>query len=273
MSATERWRQALAAWAIPAPILAAAPESPWGFPPTLFMRRADALAVQPTPSTRRALEVLPEGGTVLDVGCGAGAGALPLAGRAGHLVGVDASTDLLAAFRERVEARGLLVTTIEGTWPAVASQAPDADVVICHHVAYNVPDLGPFVRRLTDHARQRVVLELPVSHPMSAFNPLWRQFHGVVRPTTPTIDDALAVLHEIGLLAREERWEAAAMGWGGTFARRDELVGWVRRLLCLPATRDAEIAAALEAQLVAQPGAWSLPPRPVVTVWWDGTGA
>src|SRR5436305_422520 len=74
MNAAERWAQALAAWAIPPAILTAAPESPWGFPTQLFERRADTVPAEPTPSTQRALEALPEGGAVLDVGCGAGAG-------------------------------------------------------------------------------------------------------------------------------------------------------------------------------------------------------
>ena len=34
--ALERWREQLDGWAIPAEILAAAPESPWGFPVGLF---------------------------------------------------------------------------------------------------------------------------------------------------------------------------------------------------------------------------------------------
>ncbi|HKC74769.1 MAG TPA: class I SAM-dependent methyltransferase, partial [Chloroflexota bacterium] len=103
MKAAERWKQALAAWAIPPAILAAAPESPWGFPTELFERRADAVPAEPTPSTQRALEALPEGGSVLDVGCGAGAASLPLAARAGHLIGVDPSAEMLRAFRRRVE--------------------------------------------------------------------------------------------------------------------------------------------------------------------------
>src|SRR5690348_12266663 len=187
MSATERWAQALAAWAIPPEILAAAPESPWGFPTDVFARRADAAALAvPTPSAQRALEALPQGGVVLDVGCGAGAGSLPLAARAGHLIGVDSSRDLLDAFRERGERAGTTVATIEGTWPDVADQTPLADVVVCHHVAYNVPDLAPFMQRLTDHARRRVVVELTAQHPMSDLNELWLRFHGLIRPTTPS---------------------------------------------------------------------------------------
>src|SRR5258708_5907311 len=89
MGAAERWTQALAAWAFPAEILAAAPESPWGYPTRVFARRADDRPAAPTPSTERAWEALPEGGSVLDVGCGAGAASLPLATRARHLIGVD----------------------------------------------------------------------------------------------------------------------------------------------------------------------------------------
>ena len=153
MNAAERWREALAAWAIPAPILAAAPEPPWGFPLTLFAQRADARASTPTPSLHRAREALPEGGAVLDVGCGAGAGSVPFAPDAGHLIGVDPSLDLLRAFRARGEARGATVATMTGTWPDAADHTPAVDVAVCHHVFYNVPDLAPFARRLTDHAR------------------------------------------------------------------------------------------------------------------------
>ena len=271
MDATERWREGLAAWAIPEPILAAAPESPWGFPVDLFARRADALANASTPSTRHAMEALPRGGVVLDVGCGAGAAALPLAARAGRLVGVDPSPELLGAFRERAEARGVAVTTIVGEWPAAADQAPAADVVVCHHVLYNVPDVVPFVRGLSDHARGRVVVELPVQHPMSPLNELWLHLHGVTRPVTPTVDDAIAVLRELGVAPEQERWTAPAMGWAGEFARRSDLIAWVRRLLCVPAARDHEIEALLAPQLVQQPDGWSLPPRPLVTLWWPGT--
>ena len=46
-------------------------------------------------------------------------------------------------------------------WPDVASQAPPADVVVSSHVLYNVPDIGPFLVALHEHARRRVVVETP----------------------------------------------------------------------------------------------------------------
>src|SRR5260370_38821066 len=77
ISAAEQWTQALAAWAIPPEILAAAPESPWGFPTEVSARRADTVPEQPTPSTQRALEALPAGRSVLAAGCGTCAGPPP----------------------------------------------------------------------------------------------------------------------------------------------------------------------------------------------------
>ncbi len=157
---------------------------------------------------------------------------------AGRLIGVDPSARLLAAFYERAEALGIVVTAIEGVWPDVAGATPVADVVVCHHVAYNVPALAPFLRRLTNHARRRVVLEVTARHPMSALNDLWLQFHGVTRPSRPTADDVVAVLRELGLSPERAEWMAPAFGWGRPFARREDLVASLRRRLCLPAERD-----------------------------------
>lgn len=268
MTAAEQWTDALAAWAIPPRILRAAPESPWGYPVALFARRADATSVELTVSHRRALEALPEGGTVLDAGCGAGAASLPLARRAGRLVGVDPSPEMLAAFRVRGEAAGVAVTTLAGAWPAAAARAPIADVVVCHHVAYNVPDLSAFARGLTAHARVRVVMELTAEHPLTPLNDLWRRFHGLARPARPTADDAVAVLREAGLAPQRELWVASAFN---PYTRHDELIAWTRRRLCLPAARDPEIAAALAQRIVHGPeGTVTLPPPQVVTLWWDG---
>src|SRR5205823_7778847 len=187
VNAATAWREALASWAIPQPILDAAPEPPWVFPVELFASRADASTATPdvTPSNRRALEALTEGGSVLDVGCGAGAASLPLARRARLLIGVDASADMLAAFAERADAAGVAWEMIEGVWPDAAATAPEADVVVCHHVAYNAPYLDAFARALTEHARRRVVMELTATHPLSTMNELSVRFHGLARPGRP----------------------------------------------------------------------------------------
>src|SRR4051812_28598057 len=98
MTAAAVWAEALAAWAIPEDILAAAPESPWGFPVALFHPAEDGPA--DTPSRQAALDALDalggSGGSVLDVGCGAGAASLALVPPARRVIGVDSSPDMLA---------------------------------------------------------------------------------------------------------------------------------------------------------------------------------
>jgi hypothetical protein len=149
---------------------------------------------------------------------------------------------------------------IEGTWPEAVSRVGPAHVVVCHHVFYNAPDLADFVEALTGRARRRVVVELTGVHPQASLDELWRRFHGIDRPAGPTPDDAFAVLAELGLDAGMERWEAPSR-WSGV--PRGELVAFTRRRLCLPAERDAEVDAALDAS-------FALGPRPLVTVWWPG---
>lgn len=256
-SAAERWAAELAAWAIPDEILEAAPESPWGFPVGLFESRADEAVERETPSRRRALEALPDAGSVLDVGCGAGAGGLALVPVAGRVIGLDEGRDMLEAFAARADAAGVDHAEVEGRWPDVAEEAPEVDVVVCHNVLYNAPDIGAFVRALDAHARRRVVCELADEHPMIWMNPLWEHFHGVERPTGPTADDALGVLREAGFDADIERWEAP---------RRPETadVRLVRKRLCLRAERDPEIAEALDR--LGRPET-----RTYATLWWRPT--
>ena len=269
--ALERWREQLDGWAIPAEILAAAPESPWGFPVGLFRSRAERAGSAPaTPSNREAARCLPAGGTVLDVGAGGGAASLPLAASAGRLVAVDESAGMVASFLAAAEAAGVPAEAVEGRWPEVAGRVGPADVVVCHHVLYNVPDLAPFATALTGHARRRVVAELTERHPLVGLAPLWRRFHGLERPAGPGADDAVAALEAVGLAVDRQDWESRDRFGFDDF---DELVAFTRRRLCLPAERDPEIAEALLEQGTHQvDGVWvSGQPRRVTTLSWPGS--
>jgi SAM-dependent methyltransferase len=268
-----RWREQLDGWAIPTEILAAAPESPWGFPVGLFRSRARRAGSGPaTPSNREAARHLPAGGSVLDVGAGGGAASLPLADLAGRLVAVDESADMVAAFLAAAEAAGVPARGIEGRWPEVAGRVAPADVVVCHHVLYNVADLAPFADALTGHARRRVVAELTERHPLAGLAPLWRRFHDLDRPGGPTADDAVAALEALGLEVARQDWESRDRFGFDDF---DELVAFTRRRLCLPAERDPEVAAALLEEGTRQvDGVWvSGQPRRVTTLSWPGSAS
>lgn len=268
MNAVERWRDLLPGWGVPEDILARAPESPWGYPPDLMRQRADtAAALEPSLSTRRAREALPEGGSVLDVGVGGGAASLPLAPPAAHLTGVDESEGMLDAFQGATS--GADVRTVLGRWPDVAAQVAPADVVVCHHVLYNVQDLDPFVRALAQHARRRTVIEITDHHPLAWMSDLWLRFHDLRRPDGPTSADAAEAISELGYPVRHEIEVHRPRSSG--FERREDAVSLVRRRLCLPPERDAEIADALGDRLVEHDGLWSAGPadQAVATLWWD----
>lgn len=267
----DRWRDDLAAWAIPDDILSAVTVSPWTSSATLFARRADAHLRAPRgPSYECALEALPPGGSVLDVGAGAGAAGLPLAeARGGSVIAVDLSADMLDEFAERAAAHGVRSRCVRGRWPEVAGPSCTADVAVCKDVVYNVPDLPAFFAALTAHARCRVVVELTERHPLAPLNPLWLRLHGLRRPERPVADDAYAIAAEMGLDPEARVWTRATHGPYGTF---DDLVEVVRTRLCLPPERAPDVAAALRA-LGTDPDEPYLPgarERLAMTLWWPG---
>ena len=272
MTAADRWRERLAEWAIPDEIVAQAPESPWGFATECFRRRGEmAPDPEPTPTTRRALEALPAGGTVLDVGVGGGATSLPLAGRAGSIVGIDQQSDMLEGFLANAAAAGVDACAVTGAWPEASADVERADIVLAGHVVYNVSALEPFARALDSHARRRAVLELTLRHPLDWMSDLWLRFHELERPDGPTANDAAEVLEDLGFRPeREERLVTDRHASGG-FRRREDAIHSVRKRLCLSADHDPEIADALGGRLRELHDLWDVGPeeRTVVTLWWD----
>lgn len=255
MTAAESWRQALQAWAIPEEILAQAEESPWIHPPALFQIPS---VITPTPSHQRAREALGDEASVLDVGCGGGVAAFALLPEVKRVIGVDHQGEMLAMFEANAHDRGLSVATVEGFWPEVASRTDSADVVTAHHVVYNVGDVVPFLRALDEHARYRVVLEMPTRHPLAPMSEAWQHFWNLERPSGPTPDDLMEVLREMGLRAVQERFE-------GTMRQEsslDEAAHFTRIRLCLPKSREPEVRDYLQDHQ-------NPTNRSLATVWWN----
>ncbi len=275
----QHWNQALGTWAIPDEILAVAPESPWVHPPALF--RVDDPQAAPaleTPSLRAARQALSDpvlsdpvssdpvssgavGLTrvVLDVGCGGGASSLGLAPLASLMIGVDEQAAMLEQFTAACRVVNVACETFCGKWQDIAATVPLADVVVCHHVVYNVGDIEPFLQALTAHARRRVVIELPSSHPTAPFNPLWKHFWGLKRPTEPTAALFEQVVRSLGWSPTVERFTREPRKQS---MDRSEYVAFVRQRLCLPADRDHEVA-----ELLMTLG--ELRADELVTVSWD----
>jgi SAM-dependent methyltransferase len=249
VEAAQRWAEELAAWAIDPSVLAAAPESPYGFPPGLFgSRRGSAVTLD---AVRSGLP-----GSVLDVGCGGGAASVTAG--ATELLAVDESEPMLA--RYRAAAAPTPVRTWCGRWPDVAGTVPAADVVVAANVVYNVPDVAAFVAALSAHARRRVVVEVTDEHPWTSLAGLWRHFHGQDRPDGPTSGLLREVLGELGIRPSSATWQRRDL-WRD--ADPGDVVAFTRRRLCLPASRDAEIEAAMARFPDDRP-------RTATTFWWPG---
>lgn len=251
------WREDLAQWAIPQAILDQAPENPWIHPVSLFTVPDEILDA---PGHAAAREALPEGGSVLDVGCGGGIAAMALADRAALLIGVDHQQAMLDEFSMGAQKRSVACQTILGDWPDVAPNTPEADVVVCHHVAYNVANIEDFLRELSTHARRRVVLQIPTQHPLTLMAPLWQRFWDLSRPQTPTASDLLAICREMGFDAHMTTWPDESPRLEVPL---DEQVRFNRIRLCLPESRDPEVAEAMN----------ELPkgPRQLAAIWWDNS--
>jgi SAM-dependent methyltransferase len=255
--AARRWADELGRWGIPQEIIDQAPESPWVHPPAMFVVDDAEHEHIDSVSDRWARAALGEAGTVLDVGCGGGRSSVPLAPNATYITGVDENERMLVNFADACAQASIAHREVVGNWPDVAGRVDAADVVVCHHVVYNVSDLEPFVQALTDHSRRLVVVELPMHHPTSSFNPVWRRFWNLERPDGPTADDFVDVVRSMDLDPSSEVTVRPARKPG---LKRDDYVAFVRRRLCLTAERDREIERAID----------ELDPAPeqIVTVAW-----
>lgn len=255
MTRQQDWADALGKWAIPQEILDQAQTSPWIHPPVLFQIPNE---ISETISHKRALEALPIGGSVLDVGCGGGVASFALTPPATRVIGVDHQSEMLEMYQANAKKHNVECAIFEGIWPEMAAEVPTTDLVVCHHVVYNVSDIGPFLLALDAHAQTRVVIEMPTRHPLSNISDAWKFFWDLERPNGPTAEDLCEVLREIGI-------EPEIEYWSGPLSDRSDLdqdAEFLRIRLCLPPGRLAEVREYLLAN--------SLPrAREIATIWWN----
>jgi hypothetical protein len=258
----DRWRRMVAERALPQSIRDQAPEREWSLEPERFRWRPDHDRERmDRPSRRRALEALPDGGSVIDIGVGGGASSLGLAAKAGVITGVDRLPAMLASFEESGRAAGVATRAVLGAWPDVAGDVEPADVVVSHHAIYGVTELEGFLTAMTEHARRRAVLEVSEHFPQSRLRPLWKAFHGVDRPDPRVADEVQAVLVAMGLPV--EREDAVVPGRGPDLT--PEAVAFARRRLYVGPERDAEIEEFLRALGRDEHRAAAL--------WWPGSAS
>ncbi len=204
VNASERWKAALEARAIPQALIDAAPASPWGFPRELFAARGAQAAgadVGITPTIgQRALEALPRRRFRLGCRCGrrrhvASPGAQ---GRHDHRrrrttrhargLRVDRGIRRRAGdHRGRTMAGGGTATWNRPTWPFRGTPSTTS------------PTSGRSSRRWTT-TREIVWCSRPPNViRWAGCTDLWRRFHGLYMPDEPRVGLALEVMGEIGV--------------------------------------------------------------------------
>jgi SAM-dependent methyltransferase len=153
------------------------------------------------------------GESVLDVGCGSGALALPLA-EAGHeVVALDFSAGMLDLLRRRASAEGLRnLRTIHAGWDDDwrAAGVAAADVAIASR-SLDVRDLRAALRKLDAFARRRVCITLPAD---GVFYPQLLAHQALGRPYVQRGDQDTAsrVLRQMGIEAEVAYLEHASAG-------------------------------------------------------------
>jgi molybdenum cofactor cytidylyltransferase len=198
--------------------------------------------------------------TLLDIGCGAGRYALPLARRCQEVIGVDPSASMLAALREGMAEHGIAnLRIIAGRWPMIdgplaAGGPPVADVALIAHVGYDVEPIGPFLGAMEGAARRQCVALLADPPPASVADPFWPAVHGESRvplPGAATLWDLLSA-----------RGRDPSVAWLDRPLRGhpslDELIGFARRQLWVApgGAKDRRLIEAAQGLAEQRDGRW-----------------
>ncbi|MBO9354566.1 methyltransferase domain-containing protein [Bordetella petrii] len=135
--------------------------------------------------------------TLLDVGCGPGTLALPLAERLEQVIGLDYSPGMLDALSQHAQARGAgNVRPLLRAWEDDWSDVPVCDIVVASRSTV-VDDMAHALAKLHAHARLRVYLtHLAGGH---FLDPAIQQIVGRIRPPMPDYIYVINILHGMGV--------------------------------------------------------------------------
>ena len=266
--AAGHWRRELNAWVIPQSLLDAAPQSPYGWPASLWRRRAAAALAsdRQTPTLDVIARLAGSDGSVLDIGAGTGRASLPLA-QAGHPVtALEPSQTMLEGLADT--GLGLPVTVIEGRWPDSKEMVETHEVVMCAHVVFDVAEVAPFLSAMNERAAAGVVIEMTNRHPWVHLGPYYRALHSLDRPLGPGWEDLVEVVREaVGVEPTVEHWNRPTDLW---FESVDEILELYGRRLLIGPERQDELRALLEPDLISGPDGYQVGTegRDLVTLWW-----
>jgi hypothetical protein len=136
---------------------------------------------------------------IIDVGGGAGRISLPLALRCREVINVEPSPTMRMGFRRNAAGAGISNTRIiEGEWPEV--DAPAGSVALVNHVTYLTREIAPFIKKLEQAGRRRVLITVNSVPGPSLQRVLYQLVHGEAEEVVPSHVELINVIWELGIL-------------------------------------------------------------------------
>jgi len=149
---------------------------------------------------------------LVDIGGGAGRNSLPMASRCREVINVEPSPGMVAEFRASADEAGISnAQAVQNGW--MEAEDIEGDVLLAAHVTYFVPQIEPFIEKLQDACRRRVILDVLTVPPPNQSPQFFHLVYGEDQALVPGQHELLAVLEEIGL-------KPDVIDVGGATARR-----------------------------------------------------
>jgi hypothetical protein len=134
----------------------------------------------------------------VDIGGGAGRNSLPMASRCREVINVEPSAGMLAEFRASADEAGITnARGVERGW--MEAEGVEGDLLLAAHVSYFVPQIEPFIEKLENACRRRVILDVLTVPPPNQSPQFFRLVYGGEQALVPGPQELLAVLGEMGI--------------------------------------------------------------------------